>query len=243
MKIMDEIRLQNMKCHVLPGKAGPNFSDRSTYLTVYKWWKEYWIGLMQGLGSELPSLEEFFRQDFVVALMDEDAIVAMVTINQYNLDCAAIEHPYFEKYNERFHEFVKERKIENVYSGQWITVNPNYSARLTGRNFAAVILGLGHQVYRRFAHAKSALISVARADNPSANTAKRFGWETVGERFDLHNVACEQIALVGQPKAHANEEVNRLIEFYWERRREHDRGYGIVQHRESTSREQVLRFD
>jgi hypothetical protein len=221
----------NVRLHVFSGKLGPHADSHTLglYNQVYNFWESFWEKVMAGIQSALPSTEEFFRQDKILALIDErnpaePAVVAFLCLNQYNLLSSAKKHSYLTQYSSEFWGEMHKANVSSVWSGQFITVSDSYSARATRVNFAAVILGLLHTYYANLAHSNSALISLARSDIASANTAKKFGWQTVGEPIVMHNVPVQPIALVGAPGPHRDAEVNTLIDKLWNRRTEHESG-------------------
>jgi hypothetical protein len=210
---------------IIPGKLGAHASTKSVHIynNIYRFWKSYWTGIMEGLASKIPSTEEFFRQDNILVLIDSNQpenenVVAFIFLNQFNIKTTISEHPYLSQYSDEFFGELRNKEISSVWSGQFITVVDRYSAKNTRMNFPAVILGLMHEFYRSRAHDTSALISLARTDIASANTAKKFGWEVVGNGIEMHGVSVDQIAYFGKPPAHKDERVNELVKKFWSER-------------------------
>jgi len=223
---------KKLNFHVLPGKLGP-FADRNTvsiYNSVFNFWQSYWGQLFNQLDSSAVNVEEFFRQDKILAITDpsaDNAVVAYLCLNQFNLATAIAGHPYLSQYSAEFRDELKSRGIYSVWSGQYITVSEAYGARATRLNFAGTILSLMHRAYSEFSGPSTSLISLARKDNASANVAKKFGWATQGEPIEMHGVPVEQIMLAGTPPAPADEKIAELVEYFWKRRTEHEQGYYV----------------
>lgn len=222
---------RRIRLHLFRGKLGPHASqkDIELYNQVYDFWSTTWAKVMADIHSELQPAEEFFRQDRVLALIDESKptpkVVAFLCLNQYNINTAVTAHAYLKQYDETFYAEMKAAGVTSLYSGQFITVNPEYSAKVTRVNYASIILGLLHKAYAEVAPAAAALVSLARSDNGSCNTALKAGWHTVGVPITMHHVPVSQITLIGPPGPHKGERINEAVEGFWKGRIEHESGY------------------
>jgi len=76
-------RLQNIadstRLHILPGKPGPFFKEKEIFNRVYDEWFTYWSQLLTNIKStDRLNSDEFFRQDYVLALMSGERIAGTI---------------------------------------------------------------------------------------------------------------------------------------------------------------------
>ncbi|NUM89471.1 MAG: hypothetical protein HUU37_09730, partial [Bdellovibrionales bacterium] len=99
-----------VRLYVFPGKPGPKFAEKERFVTIYEDWKRYWADLLAGIGSgdRIPR-DEFFKQDYVAALMHGHEIVGTICINSYDSECGLFEHTFFQTFDDDFYRHMQGR--------------------------------------------------------------------------------------------------------------------------------------
>lgn len=181
---------------------------------LFHYWLERWPSLVKSLGSD-ETLEpsEFLKQDMATALIFQGKVVGLHLLKEYS-NGAYDDDAYFLPYSTKFFCNLEKRKVKRVMAQQYFIVDDEFSVSKTLVNFGAIIasLSLRHQIDRGI----DATITLARADIPVTSLGLKLGFEEI-DRTEMHNVPVSMLACF-EPKPHPKEDVNRWVDYYWERR-------------------------
>ncbi len=207
------VQLKNIEYVVIHTSDRLSNNHQKIYNTLKKNWYTNWQNLIR---SELKSddefsLSEFDRQDRITALILNDSIVAMHLIGRYT-PSDYDSHPYFKGYSIDFLAKLKTLKLSKIQSLQYFWVDPKYSKKITGINFAAILasLSLRHHINEGI----DATLTIARRDIRVHETAYQFGFEDLVEPISMHNVPVSQL-IVFHPTPYPNPDVEFWAEHYW----------------------------
>ncbi len=217
---MKTLLSRTLSYHQLPGKPFPGFTDGVRHDRAYRFWLEFWTGVLADNGTGLkPNPDEFLRQDVVGVLEHRGEIVALHAHSYFDLAAAGPrEHSYFRRfYTQDYLAALNRAGASKVLSMEMYSVLPKWRTPSVGVSLAAVMIGLGVKLAQRWK--LDASIGVARVDAGVDRLVQEQGAIILGEDVQLFNTPCKQIAfLKGAMRPHPREKVAELVNHFWNHR-------------------------
>lgn len=208
---LSDLELEKIRYQIVHNEVGLPVEGQRFYEKLRAYWEKSWTETFKILKSnEVLNPEDFSMQSRITALVSGDEIVGMHLLKDYSVEDFKT-HRYFANYNENFLSALNRFNVKRLQSLQYFWVDPNWSKKKTGINFAAIIgaLTIKNQIDRRL----DASITLARKDNASHDIACSFGLEEIDVSM-MHNVPVSQMICL-KPKSFPDILVSKYSDFYW----------------------------
>lgn len=200
-----------------------NGMDMSTeaeknYKKLQSYWEKSWTSLYKQLNSsETLNPNDFTMQDKITALTYNDQIVGMHLLKNYSKKDFS-QHPYFTPYDSQFFSELEKNKVQQLQSFQYFWVDPEWSRKITGVNFAAIIASLSLKF--QTSENLDASITIARKDIKVHETAEKIGFSELAPSTSMHNVSVALMACF-KPQLYPDLRVNQWADYYWKNKMEY----------------------
>lgn len=209
-----KVVIEDLDYVVLPGQHILAENDE-LYNRIFKFWRTEWKRVFADIDPNFILDEcDFSRQSKICAILAGDEIVGIQTLGVHQIS-DFLTQSYFRPYTIEFYQNLIQHKVRNFQTMQYFLVNEHWSARATGHNFAAIVLGLSF--YQQKAEGYDATITLARKDVPATSTANKFNMIQVGSNIQMHNVPVGQLLCL-EPENFPRPEVTKAIETLWNKR-------------------------
>lgn len=143
-------KLTSLKYFIISGKP-KNAFEIKLHNKAFNFWKENWDEIYNGK----LKIDEFFRQDTLSMIMNEDKIIALHLYTDFNTGLEShLEHSYFCEFSDNFRNYLAQRDFINVTSAEYMTVARDYRGK--GENIARILLYLTLNVFK--SHGKETMI-------------------------------------------------------------------------------------
>lgn len=189
--------------------------------SAYQLWKGNWQDTFKELKSDAKlKADDFTRQLVISGLFDGNEAVGLLLHTHFNLDLAAVrEHSYLSTYPAEIISRLRQEGCVDVLSMEYLTLSDRWRKHLVGISLAEVILGLGAKVLE--ASGFSSMIVVTRNEKNVNTILYGYGANCLASNLTKHNVAVDLVSLnKGETHPGQNPEVNKLIDYFWSRRRD-----------------------
>lgn len=209
-----KLKKEDLRYFVFKGSDGGHV-PRSLYEQTYEFWKTEWQSVFQQIDPTFDlDLNDFAKQSRVTVLKHQEQILGLQTLNDHQfLDF--LEDPYFKNYSVGFLQMLSKAKVRTFQVMKYFLVSKLAGVKQTGLNIPAIILGLSFR--QQMAYHFDATITLARKDNASASTARKFEMVQYGCDIEMHNVPVGQLFCF-KPTSHPRSDVQEIIEFLWKQR-------------------------
>ncbi len=206
--------LQSLKYVLLPGKLEGE-QEHELYDLVYCFWQDEWLRVFSAIDPNYQlDTRDFMKQKKICVILSHGEVVGMQTLGFFTTD-DFLKDAYFKPYTVGFLQNLLEIGVKNFQSMHYFLVNEKFQPRVTGQNFAAVILGLSFK--NQIEDHLDATITLARKDLAAASTARKFNMHQVGSDIEMHNVPVGQLLCLN-PSPYPRQDVNQLVESLWSSR-------------------------
>jgi len=216
-RLTDDV-LEKIEYHVVHSQDALSTEGRKLYSRLQAYWEKSWLETFKLLkSSETLNPEDFTMQDRITALILGDEIIGMHLLKDYS-EKDFNSHRYFQNYyNQNFINELKKLNVKRVQSFQYFWVDPNWSKKKTGINFAAIVASLSfkYQIEGKL----DASITVARKDNSAYAIACGFGFDEIAVST-MHNVPVAQM-ICRRPMTFPDVLVAKYADYYWKNKTEY----------------------
>jgi len=209
----------NLQLHLFAPKTDRYSSFQDLNNQCFELWKETWSNLYRKAKSESAfKIDDYYRQDFVSTLVYDNQVAALWLNTSFSLgNLAAREHSYFKFYDDDVINWLRNRKIEDVLSVEFLTANPKLLRAHRAFAFIKAVGPINSQILQN--SPQQAMIATARTDVPAARVGYDVGWEcvkgnTLQRGFPCDLVVCPKTSI--QP--HPDQEVQSFAEQVWANR-------------------------
>lgn len=211
------MNLNHLQYHLLSPR---DYIDNDNLLLVNKvfsFWKSFWQLVYMDAGSvEAFKIDDFFRQNYICCLINNDDVVGLHLSTFFNLDAlASREHTYFKFFSNEYVNLLKQRGVQNVMSIEFLTVNPHYRSLVSGTSFGRLLLLLGQKLFEE-SHA-DAIVAPARKDNNAHKMAYKIGFECIISDTMQRNFPCDLVACFkGKANVPDDLQLKNMLSQLWE---------------------------
>lgn len=214
---LSDLELDKIRYQVVYGEDGLSEQGQNFYKKLQAYWEKSWTDTFKILKSnEVLNPEDFAMQSRITSLISGDSVVGMHLLKDYS-EVDFRTHRYFKNYSENFLTALKRMNVVKLQSMQYFWVDPNWSKKKTGVNFAAIIgaLSVKYQMEKKL----DASITLARKDNASHDIARSFGLEEI-DVSTMHNVQVSQMICL-KPASFPDVIVSKYSDYYWKNKVEY----------------------
>ncbi len=187
--------------------------------SAFRLWQKSWRQTFAELRSEaVPRADDFTRQSVIGALFYRDEAVGLLLHTYFNLDLEATRaHSYLSTYPPSVVDKLRSEGIKEVFSMEYLTLDPNWRRNLVGVPLGEVLLGLGVKLAENSGLA--AMLVVTRNEKRVNDILYGFGARCLAKDLTKHNVAVDLVSLDrGKTHPGPREEVNSWISHFWGKR-------------------------
>lgn len=217
---INEYRIRKLRCFLLSGKH----VDANLYPyhnNAFQLWQRNWQKTFAELKTHSQlSPDDFVRQDVITALFDGESAVGLLLHTYLDLNLEAVrDHSYLKTYPTEVLEALRQSS-GRVLSMEYLTLDQSWRKSQTGVALGEVMLGLGARVLE--SSNQPAMVVVTRNDRNVNNILYGYGARCLVPNLNKHNVLVDLVSLdQGKTRPGSDPEVNRWIEYFWERRENH----------------------
>lgn len=184
-------------------------------------WSQVWKNEFGKLNfSTKDLLDDFIRQDIVVALANETCVAGALLYSFLNIDSIACrQHRYMSNnYPDHFFQILKARGVKTIMSWEYLTVSPQWrKANIGGVSLGRILLALSSKLLKE-SHADCS-ISPARNDVKTSQMVYEVGGEPILQNISNHNVNCDLVACFkNNVQDHPDLIVRKYANHYWQNR-------------------------
>jgi len=204
---------------ILPANPprGATFID--LHNTIYEFWRSLWSQTFSQSGApDKMWNENFLRQDFITAIMNDREIVGCHLYTLYNLDSkAALSSEYFHYFGKDSLEHLKKNAMGSVLSMEYLCVNPKYRKLVTNIPFGEIFIGLGSELTKTLGYdcCLGTTINGAKVDQ----MAELYGGYSIQEDIKKYGYTLRLMVIPMNKRVnHPNIEFSSLIQTLWEDR-------------------------
>lgn len=206
--------------YLLLPSGNPPIEFVARHNQIYRFWKETWLEVLNGLKAESGGLaDDFLRQDLIAAICTENGVAAVHLYSFFSLDAdSSRQHHYLAgNYPQEYFDKLKSLGVRTVMSMEYLTVNPAWRKRKCDIHIGAALGGLGLKVMQYYGI--DAAIAPARRDHKVHEMAYAEGGEGILTNVLNHNVPCDLIAIRRENVVpNPNPEVESLKNELWQSR-------------------------
>lgn len=201
-----------------------NMDSRSLDVTskIYAAWFEQWQSIFSAEGRNFsPNPDDFLRQDLIVGIFHQDQLVGFHLYSHFDLRrTQCTQHSYFHSIDPSSFDQLRQKKLNNVMTMEYLTVMPNFRRRDGGGGaipWGEVIISLGQRVLKT-THADVAF-GTARRDVKVNRMGSRIGFSILQNPIVKYDYECEVMYFTrDQNQNHPDPETHRLIASLWDNR-------------------------
>lgn len=206
---MDTV-LPNLKFNIISGKAKDS-QEIELHNKAFNFWKKNWGDIYKGR----LNIDEFFRQDALSMIMDEDKIVALHLYTNFNLTLLShLEHSYICEYSDKFKKKLLERKLTNVTSAEYMTVSKDYRGK--GENIARILLYLSLNVFKF--HGREVMIAPMDIKQGVSHIAQEAGTIIIDSNVLYKNFMVDLGMIIASEANHPPKSIEKTVNHLWNSR-------------------------
>lgn len=199
-------------------KNNLNTETAELYDRAFQFWFQSWSSYYKILDPSFkPNADDFFRQDFVIVLEEQEKIAAIHLYSIFDLRSQKITLQSYLNYNfnDIFFAEMRRRKQMKVMTMESLFVDPAFRKSAVGFPIAHVIACLGQRVFRDLTDC-DAIIAPARNDVKIAQIGYQIGFDALQKDIPLHGVSVDLIyCLRNKIKEHPEDNVRKYVENFW----------------------------
>jgi hypothetical protein len=188
------------------------------YDQAYQFWFQSWSEYYKILDPSFkPNPDDFFRQDFVVLIHENQKIAAIHLYSIFDLRSQKITLQSYLNYNfnDIFFAEMRRQKQKKIMTMESLFVDPEFRKSAIGFPIAHVLACLGQRIFRDLTDC-DAIIAPARNDVKIAQIGYQIGFEALQKNIQLHGVSVDLIfCLRHRIKDHPDETVRNQVETFW----------------------------
>lgn len=209
---LSDKELSEIRYHVIYNNDDLSSEALALKDKIFSYWKKSWEGIyLQLKTNETLDINDFKNCSRITYLSHGDQIIGLHIHTDYQEHQFKTEN-YFKLFNQECLEQLKNKKVKIVQALKYLWVDPAWSKKKTGVNFAAIISSLSMN-FQKQEHL-DATTAVARIDVKVDEIAHNLGFEKLSNPAIMHNVPVSLMACF-VPQKYPDIQVVKWANYYW----------------------------
>jgi len=174
--------LNDFVLSLMTGSGFPRCEHSGFKEACYQHWQSFWTEIYSTQNSEFkPSFSDFYRQDFILALSHKSSPqipIGLSCTSAYNIASDVnMNHHYLLFYDEDFRNHLLRKKIHQIMSSEYLSLNPEYRIKIGSIRVASLLIEATILFAKEigFPH----VVATARADNGTSHLCQELGYEVI----------------------------------------------------------------